>query len=86
MAVLKIYSIYDAKVEAYMRPFFQQTKNQALRTWVDLCNDASHEIHKHSEDYTLFELGEFDDKTGKIIDHATPMSLGIAKEYVRAEA
>ena len=35
---------------------------------------------KYAEDYTLFELGEFDEATGQFSLHNTPVSLGKASE------
>ena len=44
--------------------------------------DSSSLFAKHPEDYTLFELSEFDDEKGKFVPHDTPISLGVLQEYV----
>ena len=42
--------------------------------------DEKHDFSKYAEDYTLFELGEFDEATGQFSLHNTPVSLGKASE------
>ena len=62
----KIYSVYDSKAESYTPPFFQHQEAMALRTFGDCCNDEGHTFGKHPEDYTLFNLGIWDDSNGTI--------------------
>lgn len=63
---LKIYSIYDRGTEAYMRPWYAQADNAAIRAFIDTGLDATHEIARHPEDYTLMRIGVFDDNSGEI--------------------
>lgn len=81
--ISKIFSVYDSKSEAYLQPFFMQSRGAAVRAFVDIANDPSHAFHKHSADYTLFELGEYDDATASFLTHITPVSLGVALEFVK---
>ena len=62
----KIYAVYDSKGESYTPPFFDHAEGRAIRTFADCCNDTSHQFGKHPEDYTLFDLGQYDDNTGTI--------------------
>ena len=62
----KIYAVYDSKGESYTPPFFDHAEGRAIRTFADCCNDTNHQFGKHPEDYTLFNLGEYDDNTGSI--------------------
>lgn len=62
----KIYSVYDSKAETYTPPFFQHHEAMAVRTFGDCCNDINHTFGKHPEDYTLTDLGFYDDSTGTI--------------------
>lgn len=79
--IYKIFSVYDSKAEAYMQPFFMLTKGSALRAWTDTINDPQTQFFKHPTDFTLFEIGEYDDSSGKLINHTAKMSLGVALEY-----
>lgn len=82
---VKIFSVYDSKSEAYMQPFFSPTKGSAVRSFIDSIQDHNTIFCKHPEDYTLFEIGEFDDSTGILITLTTPISLGLALEYVKKD-
>jgi len=80
---LKIFSVYDSKIEAYMQPFFMQSKGAALRAFMDTLADKSSVLAKHPEDYTLFEIGEFDDTNCTIATLPAKLSLGLAKELIK---
>lgn len=81
---LKIFSVFDSKVMAFNTPFFQRSTGEALRAWSDAVN-GQEGFAKHPEDYTLFELGEFDDTDAKFELYSTPRSLGLAVEFVKQE-
>ena len=63
---LNAYTIYDVASGTYMRPFFTPADGQAIRGFKDISTDASHEVGKHPEDYTLYRIGAFNDVTGKL--------------------
>lgn len=65
--ILKVFAIRDAKVEAFLQPFFSPTTPAAIRSVSDAVNDPQHQFAKHVSDYSLWELGEFDDQTGLIV-------------------
>lgn len=79
--VVKVFSVYDVGVEAYMNPFFMRSRGEALRAFSNLCNDPQTSMFKNPEDYTLFELASYDDSTGKFTNETTPLSLGVAVEF-----
>ena len=79
---LQVYSIYDSKIKAYAQPFFMQSKGQCIRALTDSLLDEKSQHAKHPEDYTLFELAEFDDVQGKFIPHETPISVGVLVEFM----
>lgn len=79
MAKLRGYSVFDSKAEAYLRPFFAPTRGLAIRSFADAINDKASDMAKHAADYTLFEIGEFDDSTGLLTSKLE--SLGNALTY-----
>nr|QJB20537.1 MAG: nonstructural protein [Microvirus sp.] len=83
---LKVFSIRDAKVEAFMQPFFSQTTGSGIRLFTDSIEGPQNGFSKHPEDYALFELGEFDQETGLLSPHPQPKSLGGAMEYMASNA
>ncbi len=82
--ILKIFTVYDSKSEAYLPPFYNSSRGAALRAYSDTVNDRSTPIGAHPADYTLFEMGEFQDETGFIELYSTMINLGVAIEFVVA--
>ena len=78
----KAFSVYDSKAGFYMAPFFFQSTAEGIRAFFDAANDPQTAISKHPEDYTLFELGAFDDQTGVFTQHEVIIPLGCAAEFV----
>jgi hypothetical protein len=62
---LYVYSVFDKAVNAYMQPFFCRSTGEALRSFTDIINDTKTNFHQHYVDFSLYELGEFDDNTGQ---------------------
>ena len=79
---LKIFAVYDAAVGAYLQPFFMQSKGQAIRAWQDTINDPKTQFHAHPSDFTLFELGAYDDEGGIFENLPTKLPLGTALELL----
>lgn len=80
--IVKVFCVYDSKAEAYMSPFFMHSRGQALRAFGDTAQDSESQIGKHPEDFTLFELGEYDDDSASFHLLSTPHSLGVAIELI----
>lgn len=63
---MKVFSIFDKKAEIFNTPFFQLNDRVAVRSLCDLCADSRSFVSKHPEDYALYCLGDFDDRSGAI--------------------
>jgi hypothetical protein len=83
--ILKMFSVYDTKAEAYHQPFCTTTQSLAIRSFMDTANDESTSIGKHPADFTLFYMGEYDDHTASFNLEDTKISLGVASEFVGKE-
>lgn len=82
--MLKLFSVFDSGVSAYLRPFWSDHKMNAIRSVTRLVNDTQTQdsiVADHPEQFVLFELGEFDEKTGVFTSHPVPMSLGCCIEF-----
>lgn len=79
--ILKAFSIRDSKAEAYITPFFCPTAGVAIRNFEAAANEEGHAFQLHSEDYCLFQIGEFDDATGILTRTEQPITLGLAVNY-----
>lgn len=78
---LIVCSVRDSAVDAFMRPFCVNTIGQAVRGFSDEAMNKESEIHKHARDYELFQLGTFDEESGKFENLAAPRSLARAVEF-----
>lgn len=78
---LHIYSIYDAKAEAYIQPFFATNEGMAKRMFHKAANDPETDFYKYAQDYTLFFIGFFSQSTGILHPNKAPETLGGALEF-----
>lgn len=81
--ILRMFTVYDSKTEAYLPPFYQPTNGAAIRVFEETCNDVNHAFYKHPSDYTLFYMGIYDDANAKVDCPSSLLSLGLALEYRR---
>ena len=82
MQILKIFTVFDEKAESYMQPFYMQTTGAAIRAFEDTCNDPASAFNKHPADYTLFEVGTFDDHNAEIKMLSGKIALYSALEVI----
>lgn len=82
---VKMFAVRDAKAEAFLQPMFFQSKGLAVRAFADAANDVGHNFCKHAEDFTLFELGEWDDESGVFTQLPQPLAIGSAFEFLRVK-
>jgi len=79
-----LYTIHDSKAEFYRPPFVARSKGEAIRMFAQGANDKETQLAQHPEDFTLYQIGTFDDITGQI-HHEPHISLGKAIDYVRKD-
>jgi len=77
-----MFVIYDSKADAYMQPWFLTTEPMAARVFSDLINDPESNAGRHPEDYTLFNIGNFNDQTAEINWNA-PVTLGNGIQFIQ---
>jgi len=79
---MTVYACYDEKAKAFGPPWYLLTVGTALRNLNDMVNGNT-AIAKHPEDYTLYEIGEYDDNTGEHINTNPHKFIAKATEYVQ---
>jgi hypothetical protein len=70
---MNLYSIYDAKAEAFAMPFSAQNDGVATRMLLDTASDPNISLSKHPEDYSIFKLATYDENTG-IVTPVVPVA------------
>lgn len=79
------FATYDAKAETYHLPFYARNSAVAIRSFEEAANQEGHDFMRFAADYTLFELGTFDDESGVSSEHKAHINLGNALQFVRSE-
>lgn len=75
--IVYAFSFFDSKTGLFSQPFYSVARAAAVRAAVDYARDPSSAFFGHHEDYTLFELGTFDDNTGVLTSHTALENLGL---------
>jgi len=81
--LLSVFSIFDSAVKSWLPPIYARNKGEMLRQFQAAVNDSQSNFFKYPSDYTLFELGSFNDDNCKFDLFITPISLGMAQEFVK---
>jgi hypothetical protein len=83
---LTLCTVKDRAADAYGRPMFVPSTGIAIRSFSDEINRAAedNQMYNHSDDFDLYELGEFDDNTGLFSLHEQPKLLTLGKQVKTA--
>lgn len=73
--ILKVFAVYDEKAEIFAQPFFMANKGTALRAMSNVFAKPEHEFTKFPQDYTIYELGEYDDSNGRMLPYDKPQHV-----------
>ncbi len=79
----RLFTIFDTKAKAYLPPFCLGEVGQAIRHFGDSVNNKESAFNKHPEDYTLFEIGVFDDNKGMVESYDGPDMISTALSLVK---
>lgn len=77
---LLVFAIFDGAAGAYLRPMFVPSNGMAIRAFQGEANDPKSMIYKHPDQFTLFEIGTYDDNTGSL-ESIVPKSVGNAVQF-----
>ena len=86
MPKMKVFVIYDAKVEAYLQPFYARTNGEALRMWEQSVNDEKTQFYRHPQDFALYGTAEYNEDNGRFEQYDTMVPLGLAIEIKKQSA
>ena len=83
---VQVYAIYDSKAQAYLQPFFSPNNAMAFRNCQSACMNPSSPFVAFPGDFTLFNLGVFDDVSGVIDCFKHAKNLGSMIQFLPAPA
>jgi hypothetical protein len=81
--VLKVFSVFDSKLQVFNTPFFSRTVADATRSFSDLVRDGRTTVGQHPEDFFLYDIGLYSDETGEI-NGTAPNQVAAATAFVPA--
>lgn len=79
------FCVYDSAAGLYLEPFFAPSIEFAIRGFRQAVNREDHQFNSFPEDYTLFHIGEFDQKKGVFVPQE-PRSLGVAITFLERQS
>lgn len=83
---VKVFSIFDSKLGSYGAPYFALATGGAIRQFMDVVNDNQSLISRYPADFTLFEVGKWDDKEGRFENLEVKENLGNAVQFKKEPA
>lgn len=82
--IKEIFAVRDIKGNFYDFPHFDITIGQAIRHFGDLVRNQKSPFYAHPEDYSLYHIGNFNQKIGQVSGFDAPVFLSNAIEHVAA--
>lgn len=76
--LVQYFAVYDSAIKAYMHPFAAKSVGDALRMFSDAANSPDSQLCRHSADFTLFKIAEYNDETGQFTPLQAFPNLGTA--------
>ncbi len=66
MQRLDLFCVYDCKMELYLSPFTAMNTAVAVRVFATAVLQEGHDFNSHADDYSMWQIGEFDQETGGV--------------------
>lgn len=79
MTILLSFTVLDVATDTFAPPFFCKHQGEAVRSFMDACNDKSIPFGKYPDEFVLFSNGSYDDASGLFEGH-TPRRVLSARE------
>lgn len=77
-----MFTIYDSKTNAFDVPQFAKTRGDGIRAFTSAVLKGNTMLSEHPADFTLFELGYYDEQSGQFSIHEAKINLGTVAELV----
>lgn len=84
--ISRVFSVYDSAARTYSQPFYSVGRGVALRQFEALVNDGQSTVSRWPKDFSLFELGSFNDETAIFIFLDAPERICDASSLVHQPA
>ena len=78
---MKLYSIYDGKAQTYSPPVAEVNEHTMKRSLIQNVTETA-PWRQFAGDYTLTEVGLYDEHNGVIHPHPNPINLGLLSNFM----
>jgi len=78
----KMYAIFDKKMNFYGSPFFTKHQVEMMRSLSQVVKDPNSNLSKFHKDFAVYQIGEFDDNTGKVSTEGFPLKVAEVTDFV----
>lgn len=78
---LKVFLFKDSKSSSYGPPFIDENRGKVIRQIQEDLQRGQAVWAKHPQDFTLFEIGDFDPRTGNVIMHESKVAIGLVQDF-----
>lgn len=75
--------VRDSAAQLFHPPMYVRAAGEAIRGFGDEVMKSGTPLNAHPADYELFEIGAYDDSTGRVIMHEELRSLARGKDFVK---
>lgn len=75
-----MFVIYDQAAEYFCPPFTSRSKGEAIRDFADTASQPGNQINKSPADFTLFEIGTYNNSDASFKVFESKVSHGTALE------
>lgn len=77
----KVFLLKDDKSSSYGPPFIDENRGKVIRGIQEELQKGQAVWAKHPQDFTLFEVGEFDQRDGTITMYETKKCVGLVQDF-----
>lgn len=83
---LRMYAVFDKKVEAYLPPLCFRSEGEAKRSFMDALSAQESQFARHRADYSFAFVGMYDDNLGRLEPVNAPLHILDGATALSAEA
>lgn len=82
--IYEVFAVFDTAAGVFSRPVFVQSTGMMLRSFSDEVNRSAEDnpMNRHSDDFALFHLGQFDDGVARFELFTQPVRVVSARDVL----
>lgn len=85
--ILNLFAIRDEALKAFNYPFVNPTVDSARRAFgaAVMKQDDNNQFRASPQDFSLFQMGTYDDESGRFENLAVPVRIATASDYINVK-